>query len=39
MEYKTNISDKHCIPTHFNAELDVSYASLHTFPKVAITNF
>ena len=30
--------DKHCIPTHFDTELDVSYASRHTFSKVTVTN-
>ena len=27
-EYNTNRGNKHCIPTHFNTELDVSYANL-----------
>jgi len=35
-EYNADSGDKHCIPTHFNTELDVWYASLHTFSKVTV---
>ena len=38
-DINTNSGDKHCILTHFNTELDVSYASLPTFSKVTVTIF
>ena len=38
-EYNADSGDKHCIPTHFNTELDVWYASLHTFSKVTVTKY
>ena len=38
-ENSTNSGDKHCIPTHFYKELDVSYKSQHAFSKVTVTIF
>ena len=36
---QTAVMYMHCITMHFNTELGVSYASLHTFLKVIVTVF
>ena len=36
---QTAVIYMYCITMHFNVELDVSYASVHTFLKVIVTMF
>ena len=36
---QTEVIYMYCITMHFNTELDVSHASVHTFLKVIVTMF